>query len=154
MTKGTSTSMSRLRMPKSTTAPIAPTMAKRKNRDRSFWICQNHAIPIFAAEIRCSFIGSLLQGRHLGLHFEDFLFARVISGWRRWGSSPRRISGFITIPAGLPIMALMVFANSRMLVSVGLPMFTGSCSSDKSNRYIPSTRSLTKQKLRVWLPSP
>ena len=45
-------------------------------------------------------------------------------------------------------------AISSRLISSGLPMFTGSCTSDSASEMSPRTRSSTKQKLRVWEPSP
>src|SRR5512143_3922458 len=69
--------------------------------------------------------------------------ARVMSGWRRCGSRALRASGTKVVPASLPAMRLIASANSISVISLGLPMFTGRCSSDINNRTRPSTRSST-----------
>ena len=53
-----------------------------------------------------------------------------------------------------PVAAMIARAMSRTVSSAGLPMLTGSFRSDSASRTTPSTRSLMKQKLRVWSPLP
>src|SRR6185436_15457099 len=78
--------------------------------------------------------------------------ASVMSGCRVCGSSTG--SGLNTIGLRLPTASRIVSANSRMVISWGLPMLTGVAASLLSRRQIPSTRSETKQNERVCFPSP
>ncbi len=67
--------------------------------------------------------------------------ARVMSGWRCFGSFWG--SGWKMIFPPPPAAARTASANWRMVISRGLPMFTGSVTSDSASRTSPSTRSFT-----------
>ena len=71
----------------------------------------------------------------------SFSRAWVMSGCRVCGSSTG--SGLKTIGLVLPTAARIVSANSRIVISCGLPMLHGSRRSLISSRQIPSTRSST-----------
>ena len=58
--------------------------------------------------------------------------ARVMSGWRTWGSSTGSASK--TISLGEPVTLSTAFASSSSVNSSGLPMFTGRCSSLVASR--------------------
>ncbi len=67
--------------------------------------------------------------------------ARVMSGRRTRGSSWG--SGLWTMGTSRPHRRCTERANSRMVISCGLPMFTGSASPEWSSRHMPSTLSST-----------
>jgi hypothetical protein len=75
-----------------------------------------------------------------------------MSGWRTFGSSIGSASN--TISERDSVSSITSSAISSRLISSGLPMLTGSCSSDSARAIRPRTKSSTKQKLRVWEPSP
>src|SRR5205807_1909870 len=66
-------------------------------------------------------------------------FALVISGCRTCGSSCGR--GLYTMELWEPVRSRIFLANCRTVISQALPMLTGSCSSDCTSRWIPSSRS-------------
>src|SRR5712692_349739 len=66
--------------------------------------------------------------------------ARVMSGWRTFGSSVG--SGLWTILLFEAVILMIVRAISSIVVSRGLPMFTGSVSVDSISLMMPSTRSV------------
>ena len=70
---------------------------------------------------------ALARGSTFGSHFR-IRFALVMSGQRCFGSSCG--SGRKTIGAFARTSARTRSANSRIVISCGLPMFTGSCSFD------------------------
>src|SRR5262245_61525934 len=68
-------------------------------------------------------------------------FARVMSGLRVFGSSSG--SGRYSILLRLPVSRRIIFANSRMVISFGLPMLTGLLNCVSISRRMPSIRSST-----------
>ena len=60
---------------------------------------------------------------HLGFPIQDFS-ARVISGWRTLGSSTG--SARYSMQAHVPVMRMISSANCLMVISLGLPILTGS----------------------------
>ena len=75
-----------------------------------------------------------------------------MSGWRTCGSSTGSASK--TISERDSVTSITASASWSSVYSSGLPMLMGRCASDSISRISPRTRSSTKQKLRVWLPSP
>ena len=57
-----------------------------------------------------------------GAHFRIF-FARVMSGWRCFGSSCGK--GLKTISLRELVVRMICLAKLRTVISTGLPMFTG-----------------------------
>ena len=75
-----------------------------------------------------------------------------MSGWRTCGSSTGSASK--TISERAPVSSTISLAISSSVISFGLPMLTGSWTSDSASATSPRTRSSTKQKQRVCEPSP
>ena len=78
--------------------------------------------------------------------------AVAMSGRRRTGSSAG--SGRKLSVERLPVSCSTRSASSSTVCSCGLPMFTGCESGASISASRARTVSLTKQKLRVWRPSP
>src|SRR5512139_2583760 len=115
-------------------------------------LCQNHPIPSFI--LKYGIVLWRPSSRDtLGSQLRIWR-ARVISGCRCCGSRTLRASFTKVMPPWLPVMRLIVSANSRMVISCWLPMLTGRCSSEYRSLMMPATRSSTKQKERVCIPSP
>ena len=68
-------------------------------------------------------------------------FARVMSGWRTFGSSTG--SGLYLIFDFVPVMRMISSANCLIVISRGLPMFTGSWIAHCESRKMPSIKSET-----------
>src|SRR6185503_16614130 len=78
--------------------------------------------------------------------------ALPMSGCRTLGSSVG--SGRYTISLREPLSRAICLASWSSVISFGLPMFTGSFTGACIRAQMPSTRSVSYVKERVWEPSP